>query len=200
MIAHWGLLEPDAVKVASPVLRGRGRSNASPLPGKGEHNCGTLAPILLPEGCALTVCGITPRRTRTRVRHTGGTGPRAGRGGRVGLAGHETKTGTVLHYCTNADTETPLSAEIPREIASPRRRPPGGEAIRGQPCWMVDRNERQAAPPNDSSPACGALLSRTSRATSDVQRSSTHCAPFPLLADLRHAPVTWISEFIGPTF
>ena len=31
---YTGLLEPDAVKVASPVLRGAGRSNASGLPGE----------------------------------------------------------------------------------------------------------------------------------------------------------------------
>ena len=33
--AHRGLLEPDAVKVARPVLRGAGRSNAPGLPGMG---------------------------------------------------------------------------------------------------------------------------------------------------------------------
>ena len=35
--ALWGLLEPDAVKVASPVLRGPGRSNALGLPDKASH-------------------------------------------------------------------------------------------------------------------------------------------------------------------
>lgn len=44
-------------------------------PRKGEYNCDTLVPILLPEGCTLTVYGITPRGTRTRVRYTGGAEP-----------------------------------------------------------------------------------------------------------------------------
>ncbi|WP_370949243.1 DddA-like double-stranded DNA deaminase toxin [Amycolatopsis sp. cg5] len=60
-----GLLEPDAVKVASPVLRGRGRSNASPLPGGGLLSCDRLLPVILPAGYSMTVHGPDYRRTFT---------------------------------------------------------------------------------------------------------------------------------------
>jgi hypothetical protein len=33
-VSPWGLLEPDAVKAARPVLRGAGRRNAPGLPDK----------------------------------------------------------------------------------------------------------------------------------------------------------------------
>ncbi|MFC6093927.1 DddA-like double-stranded DNA deaminase toxin [Saccharothrix lopnurensis] len=45
------------MKVASPVLRGRGRSNASPLPGEGPFGCDSLLPAVLPDGYTLTVHG-----------------------------------------------------------------------------------------------------------------------------------------------
>jgi hypothetical protein len=38
--APWGLLEPDAVKVERPVLRGPGRSNALGLPDRLSHTLG----------------------------------------------------------------------------------------------------------------------------------------------------------------
>jgi hypothetical protein len=45
----WGLLEPDAWKAARPVLRGRGRSNALPLPGASPTS-----------GCAPAASGTSP--------------------------------------------------------------------------------------------------------------------------------------------
>jgi hypothetical protein len=42
---------------------------------KGKFNCDTLVPILLPEGSTLTVYGVTPSGTRTRIRYTGGAQP-----------------------------------------------------------------------------------------------------------------------------
>ncbi|WP_425426234.1 DddA-like double-stranded DNA deaminase toxin [Actinokineospora terrae] len=46
------------MKVASPVLRGRGRSNASPLPGdRGPWSCDRMLPAILPRGYTLTVHG-----------------------------------------------------------------------------------------------------------------------------------------------
>ncbi|WP_370942570.1 DddA-like double-stranded DNA deaminase toxin [Amycolatopsis sp. cg5] len=66
-----GLLEPDAVKVASPVLRGRGRSNASPLPGPGPLGCDTLLPAVLPPGATLTVHGTAEDGTPTTHTYRG---------------------------------------------------------------------------------------------------------------------------------
>ncbi|WP_253849684.1 DddA-like double-stranded DNA deaminase toxin [Actinosynnema pretiosum] len=40
-----------------------------------DDSCDTLVPIILPEGCTLTVHGQTDKGTRTRVRYTGGARP-----------------------------------------------------------------------------------------------------------------------------
>ncbi|MEV0678847.1 DddA-like double-stranded DNA deaminase toxin [Actinosynnema sp. NPDC050436] len=45
------------------------------VPYKGRLGCETLVPVLLPEGSTLTVYGITPTGTRTRIRYTGGAAP-----------------------------------------------------------------------------------------------------------------------------
>ncbi|MBP2349142.1 hypothetical protein JOF29_000225 [Kribbella aluminosa] len=43
------------MKVASPVLRGRGRSNASPLPDPDKMGCYAILEDLLPVGTKLTL-------------------------------------------------------------------------------------------------------------------------------------------------
>ena len=69
-VSLQGLLEPDAVKAARPVLRGAERSNALGLPARKARSSsgGRYLPGLVPTGAIRSILTNTPQPTATRAR------------------------------------------------------------------------------------------------------------------------------------